>query len=1095
MTNVTNKQPSGFNLNSALLMIALCVSAVFTIHGPAQAANNKIDIVSISQKSQIDQYAAAELKKYLLQAFSVNPQIKNQINPSAKYTFILTSDISTLPAQYKNQLNNSNLKSDQGYLLKTIPGENTLIIAAKTPEGLLYGVYGLLDDHYDFGFYFSGDTLPDHQNFYLPVIDETQNPHMQIRGFLPWTNFPQSATVYSWNDWKFIIDQSARMRMNFIHIHNYNGMLGHNEPYHNFPYDGHWSRVWMPSVRTGHAWAGPAWNIKHYQFGAYDLFDDYDFTSECSLHNESLTNVQVYFKAASLFKKVIDYAHTRGVKIGLGLDIDLIPDEYEKMGAKADDPGLIVARVRQIAHDYPNLDYLLCFQSEGGGGHGDKTEFYKQWQQMVLHYYNLMKEYSPSTRLAVSGWSMNPKAVAPLPKDIICAPISGYSDRFQPGTDFPNREYWGCPWMERDGKGSQHYYPFDTDLSNTIDAYQGRTENMTGLYTLTWRLTDAIDPKMSYIAKAPWDQAGKYTTSHDVYHEYARRNYGTSAADPITAIINQNEPFAHDCGECARTPGLSGSATRATFGHFMNLKNIELLDENQSVLQTVNAAEFNKKRGNLRKQSNNKGEFLARINRDEAVIYNNITFENAATIRINAAGHYIPGYVEIRTDSFTGPLLAEIDFIPTSGWTNWKPFTTQIPPVPGTNNLVLIFRSQRGNDLDKANMQLNTIRTAMDSTTDPMDKLRLDWLYRRIASVRDYILLDVNFPHRDWPGLPGAFESWAQNFIYRVNDISSLGNVHSTQNRHVQLEYTSRKMRLHQGETTKPPINVSVRGTKDGAVITWDPNPNDITGFHVYRSGKQLTDESLPPNQTSYRDTADGHFRYQVRTLAKNGRPSHLSIPQHCSAGSGDTQAPQLFVISPPTSATLGLPAEVMVRVLDSREYGLISAKLHYKTPSQAKWNTLEMPRKTKAIFACSIPTKGLTDETIEYYIEVTDSDNTAYYPASAPKTPAAVSLVKSAVTIETPAPIKKYSQKGNTLLWSPVGAAYWYRVYRANTPDFTPSPASFLAYFSNDTTSFTDMAPGFDAEPLAGRYYYKITVVNQAGAESQPTKPIAIDW
>lgn len=1061
---------------------------------PAGAAEDTPAIITTSN-SRMEQYAATELKKYLYRAFSLHSDMTNDLDIRRKYKFVLSANISQLPGRLQTQAKGQELNSPQSYLLTTLQSENTLLIAANDPVGLLYGVYGLLDDHYDFGFYFSGDTLPDRKEFYLPQVDEIQNPHVQIRGFLPWTNFPQSATIYSWNDWKFIIDQAARMRMNFIHIHNYNGMLGHNESYHNFPYDGHWSRVWMPSVRTGHAWAGPAWNIREYQFGAYDLFDDYDFTSECSLHNESLTNRQVYTKSSSLFRKVIDYAHTRGVKIGLGLDIDLIPDEYEKMGAGADDPKLIETRVKQIAEDYPNLDYLLCFQSEGGGGHGDKTEFYKKWRQMVLHYYNLMKEYNPSTRIAVSGWSMNPKAVAPLPKDIICAPISGYSDRFQPGSDFPGREYWGCPWMERDGKGSQHYYPYDTDLSNTIDAYQSRTENMTGLYTLTWRLTDAIDPKMSYIAKAPWDQTGKYNTSYDVYHEYARRNYGTSAADPITAIINQNEPFAHDCGECASTPPLSGTPTRATFGHFMNLKSIELLDENRQVLHTVAAAKFDEKQGNLRPQTRGEEEFLAHISRDEMVLYGDLPFTNAHFVRIRAAGHYVPGHVEIRTDSSSGPMIGEIDFPSTNGWTNWQPFDSRIFPVSGTQNLVLVFRSQRGNDLDKANGQLETIRSVMDGTADPMDKLRLDWLYRRIASVRDYILLDANFPHRDWPGLPGAFESWAQNFIYRVNDISSLGNIHSTQNRHVQQEYISRKKLLHQREKTKPPVNVCVRGTKDGAVITWNPNPNDITGYHVYRSGKQLTDEPLPPNQTSYRDIADGHFRYQVRTLSKNGRPSHLSIPQHCLAGSGDTQAPQLFVISPPTSAVKGLPAEVKVRALDGREYGLISATLYFKTPSQAKWNSIKMPRKTRAIFAASVPTDGLTDNLLEYCIEVCDSDNTSLYPLTGRKNPAVISLTEPAGTIQTPDTPSNWSLSGKMLFWGPSKEAYWYRIYRSATPNLAISPAQFLTYVGKDTTEFTDLAAGFDAKPLAGRYYYQLTAVSENGAESDPTKPIAIDY
>lgn len=51
---------------------------------------------------------------------------------------------------------------------------------------------------------------------HLPVINDVRTPQMRIRGFLPWTNFPQSATIYSWNDWRYVIDQAAKMRMNLL---------------------------------------------------------------------------------------------------------------------------------------------------------------------------------------------------------------------------------------------------------------------------------------------------------------------------------------------------------------------------------------------------------------------------------------------------------------------------------------------------------------------------------------------------------------------------------------------------------------------------------------------------------------------------------------------------------------------------------------------------------------------------------------------------------------------------------------------------------------------------------------------------------------
>jgi hypothetical protein len=92
---------------------------------------------------------------------------------------------------------------------------------------------------------------------------------------------------------------------------------------------------------------------------------------------------------------------------------------------------------------------------------------------------------------------------------------------------------------------------------------------MKGFYCLTWRLTDAIDPKMSYIAKVAWSDAGKYTSSEKVYREYAERNYGPAAAAAITKIINQNEPFASDWGECMPTPPFAEPG--ATAGYLLNM--------------------------------------------------------------------------------------------------------------------------------------------------------------------------------------------------------------------------------------------------------------------------------------------------------------------------------------------------------------------------------------------------------------------------------------------------------------------------------------------------------------------------------------------
>ncbi len=175
---------------------------------------------------EMQEYAAKELQKYLYQLFGTwLPIMDLDADTDVSHAFVLgtkedAASLKPIEAEIESI-------GEQGYVLKK---SDTLYIGGHDDAGLLYGVYGLLDDHYGIGFYFSGDVIPEEQGeFYMPEVDEAKTPRQYMRGILPWTNFPQSSTVYSLEDWKYVIDQMARMRMNFLNIHNYNGQNGHNE--------------------------------------------------------------------------------------------------------------------------------------------------------------------------------------------------------------------------------------------------------------------------------------------------------------------------------------------------------------------------------------------------------------------------------------------------------------------------------------------------------------------------------------------------------------------------------------------------------------------------------------------------------------------------------------------------------------------------------------------------------------------------------------------------------------------------------------------------------------------------------------------------
>jgi hypothetical protein len=1044
-------------------------------------------------------YAARELQRYIYQVSGALPEIRSGADSIDGPGFIvgtITSNplIARLVAEQRVAVSATD-PGPQGYVLKKLRanGREVLVVAGSDTVGTLYGVYGLLQDHYGIAFYLGGDVLPDEKVLAgsLPEVNERKKPAVGIRGLLPWTNFPQSATSYSWEDWRFILDQMAKMRLNFLHIHNYNGEAGHNEMFHNVARGGITPRVWMATARSGHAWGGrPGWDPNLYRFGASDLFDDYDFGADCARHNEKLSNEQVFRKGVSEFQKVIAYAHTRGVRIGLGLDIDLLPPELKDF--KANDPEVVSSRVGQVIADYPNLDYLLCFQSEGIPGDKERR---RVWRIIFDGYYTAIRERAPQIRLAVAGWGISAEDVANLPPDVICAPISAYSDGCENGAIYGQREYWGCPWLERDGGSSEYYYPYNLHLSNTIKAWQGRAGNLRGFYCLTWRLTDAIDPKMSYIANAPWDDSGKYSSSEAVYREYAERNYGRGAAEAITKIINQNEPFASDWGECMATPPFSDTA--AAQGYLLNIRWFSLHSRGSQGAR-LTASEYTDHQGVRNAPCTEGGLCAGFIEAGNWLRFDNVDFGAAADLfeaRVAALGQ--GGEIDIHLDSLEASPLGVCTVESTSDWQNWVTRQTAIQPASGKHTVFLKFRGRSisKSEFAKANDQLETIDRYIAKAGFPAQRARLRLLRCRIAAEKDHIELNRNFGRYTWADLPGAMESWARNFVDRVTDISSLGNVVSSQNRFVQLNYVAKENALRKALTVQPPSMAEARGTHDGAVITWKNEQAGARGFHVYRDGRRVSQEILPPASASWVDHASGAFRYTVTAVAADGSESPPSVPVKCEAGRADRTSPQIVLISPPASVAVGQPAWVTARILDNRTYESISAQLNYRVPGHGSWNTLPMARRTKAVFTAVLPASVIGPEGLEYYVHATDGDNAGVGPVSAPAVP--LSLISDPTPVgPVPAGPAALAQDKGSLSWSkPAGEVFWYRIYRSNDAQFRPGPDTFLTYVAAGTTRYQDNGLDWAGHSLAGTWHYCVTAVAADGGESSPSNPVDLDY
>ena len=1055
-------------ITALILSLTILLSATTALSSCKQNNKGEVSVKSIVigvNATEMEKYAAQELQRYFYQmSDEVLPIITDeqaQSQTQSKEAYIIgKKETNKRVSQYITDENNG--LGAQGYTLKTFAdgGNTAMIISAIDDEGCLYGVYGLLDDYYGMGFYFSGDVFPGEKSpIEMKTLNESKTPNQYIRGILPWTNFPQSATSYSLNDWLFIIDQLAKMRMNFLNIHNYN-----EEMMFSFEYNGIEPRTYMATANIGHAWNMEGYDVNNHKFGASALFDDYDFGADCALHNFGLETHDANMKALSEFKLVIDYAHKRGVKICLGMDIDTGAERY---GTDMNDDAFIEARTDALMELYPDLDYFAAFRNEGSAQVANEA-----WTRAFNSMYNRFKEKESPTKIIVSGWGMTGESVADLPMDVIIAPIAPYSAWYENEKTYGGREYWAGPWAQRDFTSSVYYYPYLLHLDETMESYAKNKENTKGIFMLTWTLTDAVAPRFDFIAKAPWQKTGYYDNPYEFYYNYAVENYGEAAASEVAKIMNRNEPMAVDYSECQDSYGLYRIvASYANLSDEYKQVGVYLGDERvQTLLVKPTTEEQPITETELYLPRSTKDGFSFRID-EEDYISNN------------------------------GELALSLNMIIAHGWANptnyqnWQlvgcetaviESNTVVSGLDQIGDMIILPEFSRADDIDKATEQLEILDKLLNEMPEGGNKARLNRMRARIDAVKNYCVVEEEFGSITWEKLPGAFENWAVNFITKTDDLSSLGNVVSTQNRWVNTVYDQKENELRATQSVKAPANLTAKATKDGAYITWtNKQPkNDLSGFNIYADGEKLNQEPIPPNITEYNAVVKGEKEITVTAVSKNGEESPKAVRAKCQTGGTDSEKPQIFVISPPQSTYSG-QIELTARVLDNASNDSISATMFYRNIGEKNWQEITMERRSKAIFTVNL----LIDNTTEWYIKVSDGINTAYYPDSAP----AVNM--TTVNCGEPknkmaAPVLSYN--GEKLTWSKSEGAYWYKIYRSENENFTPAKATYLTYVSDATTYFSDHNADFNGNIEIGKeYYYKVTAMDKSFNESLPSKAV----
>ncbi|UCG48882.1 MAG: hypothetical protein JSU94_03690, partial [Phycisphaerales bacterium] len=363
---------------------------------------------------------------------------------------------------------------------------------------------------------------------------ETGRPLFDIRGIQPFHDFPEGPDWWNADDYKAVIAQLPKLRMNFIGFHTYpEGGVG-PEPltWIGLPEDinpdgsvgfAYPSRHFVTGNVTG-AWGYKRAKTADYSFGADALYERDDYGADY-MHGADPWNRMspedcraMFGRMGALLDDAFNFARDLGIKTCIGTETPLtVPKALkERLKAAGRDPAdpavmreLYEGIFRRIAKTHP-LDYYWFWTPEGwtwGNPGDDQIEATLADFRAAIAAADKVK---PPFTLATCGWVLGPPKDRALfdnflPKEMPLSCINrnvGFAF-VEPGfARVKDRPKWAIPWMEDD---PALIIPQLWAGRMRRDAADALSYGCTGLLGIHWR-TRILGPNVSALAHAAWEQ-------------------------------------------------------------------------------------------------------------------------------------------------------------------------------------------------------------------------------------------------------------------------------------------------------------------------------------------------------------------------------------------------------------------------------------------------------------------------------------------------------------------------------------------------------------------------------------------------------------
>lgn len=528
----------------------------------------RMKLISMNDGSKTALLAESELRKYVSRCAGTDWQ-------HAEYVLETTGG--------KERANECERGGGYRWTVERRSGGVTVRLSGGSSADLLHGVYAFAESYLGVRFTMMGDAAGVPAS--CPERDgrEEKTP-FGVRGTLPWHNFLCGPSGWNENDYFLYVESLAKLRCNLVMFHVYTGGLERYWPYVEPLVKIGWMGV-EPSAQfdtTATArWGYVPRKTSEFGAGTQAWFDSEEFGSDLTVGIAD--RGMHYVRSASMLRRLIDYAHERGIQVALGFEPGIVPPEIHSVlptSARLDnlvlDPchpatkEIVRNTFEYIAEQYPDIDYVVLWQHEHAcmSHHMPKpgtpfAEFCRErenhfayirdeerrmdacWALATFsHAYEEAKALLPNANVVLSGWGGGEQFPLllrglneTLPRDIVfscLAPSLGELDGPEELFALRGRDVWVIPWFEGD---HQLWHPQPRLFTLERQIRQAEEKGVSGVLAIHWRIRDIHD-QFAFFGRRLWDRA---LSPESYYHEAWIGKHPELPAEAVALLISMDK--------------------------------------------------------------------------------------------------------------------------------------------------------------------------------------------------------------------------------------------------------------------------------------------------------------------------------------------------------------------------------------------------------------------------------------------------------------------------------------------------------------------------------------------------------------------------